>query len=279
MKIKDAFILAAGLGTRMGDLGQEIPKPLFPIFNKSIIEIIIEQLKGIGIENIYINSHHLEIVLRDYLCTKFSGLNFLSEKQLLGSGGAFFNLKKNYPNLKYIISMNADTVFDINKNVLSKLESSIIERGSSVSLMGLNVANENRFNRLVLENKILKGITPYSLEEGLVKSLPWTFSGVAAINLERLDKKFLNQKSSFFDSVANFKNNSIEVITPSDLKFHDFGTLDYYCSSLKAIMTDESDFLHAYSGCQLKPYDNIFAENELCRVEIKENVLSYRLKF
>ena len=102
------------------------------------------------------------------------------------------------PNLKYIISMNADTVFDINKNVLSKLgESSIIERGSSVSLMGLNVANENRFNELVLENKILKGITPYSLEEGLMKSLPWTFSGVAAINLERLDKKFLNQKSSF----------------------------------------------------------------------------------
>ena len=91
--------MAAGFGSRMGELGGS-QNHLFPVFNKSIVEILIEQLKDFGVENIYMNCHHHEELLKNYLNSKSLNINFLSEQVLLGSGGAFYNLKKKYPKLK-----------------------------------------------------------------------------------------------------------------------------------------------------------------------------------
>ena len=59
MKVDYAFILAAGLGTRMGELGKFIPKPLWPVFDKTLLELQFEYLKTLGIKKIFINTHHL----------------------------------------------------------------------------------------------------------------------------------------------------------------------------------------------------------------------------
>ena len=45
-----AVILAAGKGTRMRELTQEIPKPMLPVQGKPILEHIVEGLRGIGIK-------------------------------------------------------------------------------------------------------------------------------------------------------------------------------------------------------------------------------------
>ncbi|HAQ99427.1 MAG: nucleotidyltransferase family protein [Limisphaerales bacterium] len=47
-----AVILAAGKGTRMGDLTQSLPKPMLPVEGKPILEHIIEGLKSAGIREI-----------------------------------------------------------------------------------------------------------------------------------------------------------------------------------------------------------------------------------
>lgn len=59
MKIGTAVILAAGLGTRMGQLGATIPKGLIRVGQRPIIEESIIRLISIGIDNVIVVTGHL----------------------------------------------------------------------------------------------------------------------------------------------------------------------------------------------------------------------------
>ena len=50
----DAVIACGGLGTRLKDLTNNIPKPLFPIYGKSTLERCVEQLANHSINRILI---------------------------------------------------------------------------------------------------------------------------------------------------------------------------------------------------------------------------------
>ena len=56
-----AFILAAGLGTRLKNLTKDLPKPLIKVKGKSLLEWNILKLKTAGIDHIIINTHYLGI--------------------------------------------------------------------------------------------------------------------------------------------------------------------------------------------------------------------------
>jgi len=49
-----AVILAAGKGTRMGDLTQEIPKPMLSVQGRPILEHIVEGLKEVGVREFHL---------------------------------------------------------------------------------------------------------------------------------------------------------------------------------------------------------------------------------
>lgn len=56
--IKTAFVLGAGLGTRLRPLTDERPKPLVPIFNKPLITFAFDHLIAAGITRFVVNTHH-----------------------------------------------------------------------------------------------------------------------------------------------------------------------------------------------------------------------------
>jgi mannose-1-phosphate guanylyltransferase len=58
-RIRTAFVLGAGLGTRLRPLTDLVPKPLLPIFGKPIITFALDHLIAHGVERFVINSHHL----------------------------------------------------------------------------------------------------------------------------------------------------------------------------------------------------------------------------
>ena len=55
----NVLILAAGLGTRLRPLTNEIPKPLVRVFDKSILEIQVERAKSLGEVRLHANAHYL----------------------------------------------------------------------------------------------------------------------------------------------------------------------------------------------------------------------------
>ena len=56
--INQAFVLGAGLGTRLRPLTDDLPKPLIPIFQKPLITFALDHLFSLGVESFIINTHH-----------------------------------------------------------------------------------------------------------------------------------------------------------------------------------------------------------------------------
>lgn len=86
-----AFVLAAGLGTRLRPLTERTPKPLLPLWGKPILQHILETLRGWGVEHVLVNVHHAPAPLLDFLASDpVPGLRLtpLVESEILGTGGA-----------------------------------------------------------------------------------------------------------------------------------------------------------------------------------------------
>lgn len=54
-----AFVLGAGLGTRLKLLTAQLPKPLIPVFHRPLITYAFDHLLGAGIREFIVNTHHL----------------------------------------------------------------------------------------------------------------------------------------------------------------------------------------------------------------------------
>ena len=61
-----AVILAGGMGTRLRPYTVTIPKPLVPVGDRAILEILIEQLKQHGVERITLAVNHMAELVQAY---------------------------------------------------------------------------------------------------------------------------------------------------------------------------------------------------------------------
>jgi len=89
-----AMILAAGLGTRMGDLSQIIPKPMIALKGQPLISHLLQALKANGVNKAVINLFHLKNQIKDFLQDGSSygiELTYSEEPELLGTGGGIVN--------------------------------------------------------------------------------------------------------------------------------------------------------------------------------------------
>lgn len=115
-----AFILSAGKGTRLLPYTNILPKPLFPILGKPILEIILDQLKNLGITFIGINTFHLKDKLISFLKSYQEKnpqieIRIFEEKELMGTGGAIINAKNFFKEETLIINSDILTNFNFKK--------------------------------------------------------------------------------------------------------------------------------------------------------------------
>lgn len=81
-----AMILAAGLGTRLRPYTLKRPKPLFPILDRPLLELLVSRLQRDGFSPIIINAHHLA----EQIITHFEArpeIILQHERIELGTGG------------------------------------------------------------------------------------------------------------------------------------------------------------------------------------------------
>ena len=85
-----AMILAAGLGTRLRPHTNFVPKSLFTIAERPVLDILICSLISAGYDKIVINTHHLAVNIASFLNSRqYSVPIFTSyEPEILGTGGA-----------------------------------------------------------------------------------------------------------------------------------------------------------------------------------------------
>ena len=89
MKIEDAMVLAAGLGTRLRPITDTMPKPLVPIAGKPMIDYGLDALAEAGVKRAVVNVHHFAGQMTAHLAGRTAPEIILSDEtaQLMTSGG------------------------------------------------------------------------------------------------------------------------------------------------------------------------------------------------
>ena len=94
--IRTAFVLGAGLGTRLRPLTDLLPKPLIPIFHKPLITFAFDHLLAQGFDQFIVNTHHLAACydeeFPDYRYGK-QEIVFRHEPHRLETGGGIKNIE------------------------------------------------------------------------------------------------------------------------------------------------------------------------------------------
>jgi len=107
-------IMAGGKGTRMAPFTNVLPKPLIPIGEKTIMEIIIDEFRVFGIDDFYITINYRGEMIQAYFncIEKDYKVNYLKETDFLGTAGC----------LKYLPDDFAGTFIVSNCDIIVKAD-------------------------------------------------------------------------------------------------------------------------------------------------------------
>src|SRR5665811_1059693 len=108
-----AVILAGGKGSRLAPYTTVLPKPLMPIVDTPILEIVLKQLKYYGFEDVVIAVGHLAALIKTYFGDG-SGLGirieYVHESAPLGTAGPLANIDEL---TETFVVMNGDILTDL----------------------------------------------------------------------------------------------------------------------------------------------------------------------
>lgn len=107
-------IMAGGAGTRLDPFTKILPKPLIPIGERTILEVVIDKFREYGIEKYYISLFHKANMIKAY----FDELNppytihYLEESKPLGTAGVISQLNNSINDSLFLT--NCDTIINCN---------------------------------------------------------------------------------------------------------------------------------------------------------------------
>lgn len=96
MRVTKAFLLGAGLGTRLRPLTAALPKPLIPVFHRPLIHYALDHCLAAGIREFAINTHHLPEKWEEFFpgaVYQGAPITFFHEPELLETGGGIKNIQ------------------------------------------------------------------------------------------------------------------------------------------------------------------------------------------
>ena len=178
-----AMILAAGFGTRLKPLTNDLPKPLFPVLNRPILEHAIHFLSTNGIKDIAINLHHKSEKIIDYFGDgKDFGVNlhFSKEEKILGTAGGIKKLQSFFKNETFLV-INSDILADVDLNNVLKFHK---DKKSKLTLVVRQDPNAEKYDSI---QRIDEGRIVHFLGRSIKNSEPTTkvmFTGIQIMEPE-----------------------------------------------------------------------------------------------
>ena len=119
--MKEAIILAGGLGTRLRSVVADLPKCMAPVNGKPFLAYVIAYLKKQGIEHFIFSLGYMNEPIIDFLKHDFPRLHFTAsiEDEPLGTGGAI-KQAITFAEGENVLVTNGDTLFETNVDSVEK---------------------------------------------------------------------------------------------------------------------------------------------------------------
>lgn len=86
-----AVVMAGGYGTRLRPLTDDVPKPMLPVGDRPLLELIVEQLRQAGIRQVNVATHYKSDVISEHFKNGEAfgvDIRYVKEDQPLGTAGA-----------------------------------------------------------------------------------------------------------------------------------------------------------------------------------------------
>jgi D-glycero-alpha-D-manno-heptose 1-phosphate guanylyltransferase len=145
----DAIVLCGGLGTRLGELTRETPKPLIEVAGRPFVTHVLDHLVNSGTKRIVLAVSFQWEKLRDALGLSWRGipLTYCVDSNPMGTGGAIkFSMQQN--DLEKAFVVNGDTLLLESLRPLMDL-SDLFQADVVIALK--RVENAGRFGRVHIE--------------------------------------------------------------------------------------------------------------------------------
>ncbi len=149
--IREAIILAGGLGTRLRTAVPELPKCLAPVAGRPFLGFVIDSLRMQGIERFIFSLGYRSGLVEDFLKQDYPTLEYSSviEEEPLGTGGAIA-LAMEQCKTEDILVANGDTLFRID---LKKMEALHRESGAECTLALKPMKDFDRYGVVETDSK------------------------------------------------------------------------------------------------------------------------------
>jgi mannose-1-phosphate guanylyltransferase len=115
-----AFLLAAGLGTRLRPITDTTPKCLVDVGGRPMLDIWLDALAKAGIEEVLVNTHHLPALVAAHVAERMTPpvVRLSHEPVLLGSAGTLRANRDFVANDDMFLAVNADNLTDFDLGML-----------------------------------------------------------------------------------------------------------------------------------------------------------------
>ena len=227
--LKKAMVLAAGRGTRLGELGVDTPKALVKVAGKPMIEWTLIRLRNEGIEHVLVNVHHHAEQIEQYLQRSHPGLRIdISDERarLLDTGGALLHAKWFFHGTEPVLVHNADILSGVHLGNLEKYH----RRNNAMATLCVRKRESGRallFDREMQlvgwENRSTNSCR--WVREPVKAFRRFAFSGIYLVNPAFVDKIALTGRFSIIDAWLEMAQ-SERIIAYEDLSesWFDLGT-------------------------------------------------------
>lgn len=191
MIIKEAIILAGGLGTRLRSAVPDLPKCMAPVNGKPFITYIIEYLHAQGVTKLIFALGYKHEFFKPVISSLPSSMHAVisAEEEPLGTGGAI-RLACSRASEENVLILNGDTMFRINANELSSFH---YKKNAHCSLCLKPMQNFDRYGVVELDknDSVISFKEKQFYESGLING------GVYALHVNNFLDEDLPQKFSF----------------------------------------------------------------------------------
>jgi len=245
--VSKAMIMAAGVGSRLDPLTQDVPKPLVPIANRPVMDILLEKLVSISVKDVIANTHYkAEKIIERYKHNDMGiNFNYIDEKELAGTAGGVKKCQFFFDEGEDFLVLSADGLS--NANIKTGIEAH--KKSGTIATMGIKkIALEEipHFGVVVTDDE---GFVKEFQEKPKIKDAKSDFinTGIYIFNYKIFD---YIPADIFYDFAKNvfpdFLSKGIKINTfMVDEYWSDVGTTEQYFQSTQDLFNNLYEFNHS----------------------------------
>jgi D-glycero-alpha-D-manno-heptose 1-phosphate guanylyltransferase len=185
--MREAIILAGGLGTRLQQKVPGLPKSMAPINKKPFLEILLQSLSDKGFTRVILSLGYKSKLIFDHFGKSFKELElaYVFEDQPLGTGGGI-RLAIEQCTSDHVFVMNGDTFLDFEVNEIEEFW----KKNRLTIIVCKEISDASRYGKIIASDNLVKSFSEKGVAgPGLINAGCYIFGRHLLDNFP-LNKKF-----------------------------------------------------------------------------------------